>query len=68
MILISDEILLASKSDENKAIKGIKPHPSTDGLNPIIWIDPRVEVLTQDPADSEESGAGLACLPIGRFN
>jgi len=23
-------------------IKGIKPHPSADGLNPLIGIDPRV--------------------------
>ena len=24
-------------------IKGLKPHPSADVLNPIIGIDPRVE-------------------------
>jgi len=27
-----------------RQIKGIKPHPSADGLNPLIGIDPRVEV------------------------
>jgi len=41
-------------------IKGIKPHPSADGLNPLIEIDPRVEVsclrldrLNQEPAEKE---------------
>ena len=35
-------------------IKGIKPHPSADGLNPLIGIDPRVEVLNQYPAEKAE--------------
>ena len=46
-------------------IEGIKPHPSADGLDPRIGIDPRVEVpafagrFNLDPADPEVSGAGL---------
>ena len=46
----------------NVWIKGIKPHPSADGLNSLIGIDPRVEVLNQYPADPECSGAGLVPL------
>ena len=47
-------------------IKGIKPHPSADGLDPIIGIDPRVEVpafagrFNLDPAEK----AGLVQLTI----
>ena len=47
--------------DGRLEIKGIIPHPSADGLNPLIGIDPRVEELNHYPADPEISGAGLAC-------
>jgi len=30
-------------------IKSIKPYQSADGLDPLIGIDPRVEVLTKIP-------------------
>ena len=41
-------------------IKGLKPHPTADGLNPIIGIDPRSSlpaagrVLNQYPAEKAE--------------